>query len=117
MAGIGIWGSAANRLDNPKKIVFDSSDALYIADYDNHRVQKWAVGATAGSTVAGQADGTSGSTNTTLNRPSGIFLDSSNNLYVADTNNHRVQLWRNGSISGETVAGTGRLMKNDKEWL
>ncbi|CAF4350795.1 unnamed protein product, partial [Adineta steineri] len=38
-----------------------------------------------------------------------IFVDSSQNLYVADTYNNRVMFWANGSSSGTIVAGNGSL--------
>src|SRR5262249_25168048 len=45
-------------------------------------------------------------TNATMNAPSGIALDSAGNVYIADTNNHRVRkVSPAGVISG--VAGTG----------
>jgi hypothetical protein len=51
--------------------------------------------------------GSSGSGPTELNEPRGIFVDESLNLYVADTLNHRVQLFRPGQANGTTVVGTG----------
>ncbi|CAF5080308.1 unnamed protein product [Rotaria sp. Silwood1] len=88
-------------------IAFNSSSSLYIADQGDHRVQAWNVGDSLGTTVAGQPNGVSGSTSISLNQPSGVYVDSSNNVYVADTNNHRIQLWTYGALSGTTVAGTG----------
>ncbi|CAF1214705.1 unnamed protein product [Rotaria sordida] len=108
VAGTGVGGSSdSNRLYNPSDIVLDSSNALYIADQSNNRVVKWIVGELTGTTVAGQASGTAGSAAYELNQPGDIFVDSSNQLYVADTNNHRVQLWSSGAFTGKTVAGNG----------
>ena len=83
----------------------DSSNSIYIADYGNNRVQRWLPGATSGTTVAGQASGTSGSAANLLNRPTDVVVDSGGNVYVADSNNHRIQYWANGASSGITVAG------------
>jgi hypothetical protein len=68
------------------------------------------------TTVAGQANGTLGTTATFSNNPDGVFIDSNDNLYVSDTSNNRVQLWTNGASVGTLVAGTGRLqiLKNDR---
>ena len=33
-----------------------------------------------------------------LNGPWGIYVDSNQNIYIVDRNNHRVQVWLNGSI-------------------
>ncbi|CAF1506140.1 unnamed protein product [Rotaria magnacalcarata] len=102
-------GLASNQLYNPMSLAFGASNELYVADYYNNRIQKWVIGGTAGITVPGQPDAVSGSTSIYLNLPAGVVLDSSDNLYVSDSGNHRVQLWRNGSTSGTTIAGTGTL--------
>ncbi|CAF4697035.1 unnamed protein product, partial [Rotaria magnacalcarata] len=47
-----------------------------------------------------------GSTPDKLNNPWGLYVDSNQAVYIVDRNNHRVQLWNNGVISGVTVAGT-----------
>jgi sugar lactone lactonase YvrE len=109
VAGIvGSGSAAANRLNVPYGIAFDSSDTLYIADQSNNRIQKWPPGASNGTTVAGQANGAWGATASTLQSPTSVLVDSSNNIYVVDSSNHRIQLWLNGSSSGTTIAGNGR---------
>ena len=60
-----------------------------------------------GVTVAGSS-GISGSSADRLNQPWNIFIDQTNNyLYIADSQNHRIQLWLPGAVNGTTVAGTG----------
>lgn len=81
---------------------------LYIADQYYNRIQKWTIGDATGSTVAGQPNAVAGNSSYDLNQPSSIYVDSSYNIYVADTYNHRVQLWHSNSSSGTTVAGTGK---------
>ena len=50
----GSWiGSGANQLDRPRYIAVHGNGDLYISDYENNRIQKWAPGATEGITVAG----------------------------------------------------------------
>ena len=39
----------------------------------------------------------------------GIFVTNNSELYVADTNNHRVQLFRAGQLNGTTIAGREAL--------
>ncbi|CAF1651449.1 unnamed protein product, partial [Adineta ricciae] len=46
------------------------------------------------------------STSDALNSPNGIFVDVNLNLYVADTYNHRVQMFKQGQLHGKTVAGS-----------
>lgn len=40
----------------------------------------------------------SGSTGEKLNYPWGVFVDNSNNLFVVDRSNHRVQQWMIGKV-------------------
>lgn len=105
-------GTASDLLDWPMSLALDSSNALYIGDYSNNRVQKFLSGILNGTTVAGQANGTQNRTPETLSFPVGVFVDSSDNLYVADSGNSRVQLWSSGVSSGSTVAGNGREKTN-----
>jgi hypothetical protein len=68
---------------------------VYVADHPNHRVQKWAPGATSGVTVAG-GNGP-GSAADQLDKPWGVTLDGAGTVFVADYNNHRVQKWVQGT--------------------
>lgn len=99
-------GSAANQFGFPTGgIALDKDGNLYVADYKNHRIQKWAPGAAAGVTVAGGKG--QGSNADQLNYPQDVFIDKSGNLYIADAGNHRIQKWIPGATAGTTVAGTG----------
>jgi hypothetical protein len=83
---------------------------LFIADYGNHRVRKVTPGGVI-STVAG--NGTAGfsgdggpATSARLYNPSGVAIDASGNLFIADLNNNRIRkVTPDGIIS--TVAGNG----------
>jgi hypothetical protein len=108
VAGVGVYGTAANQLSSPIGLALDSSNTLYIGDLNNSRVQKWPMGAWLGTTVAGQANGVSGSANNSLNQAGGIAIDSADGIYVADIFNFRIQYWPNGGSSGTTVAGAGK---------
>ena len=104
-------GAATNSsLYSPSGVALDAAGNLYIADRGNNRIRE--VGANGIiSTVAGNGtNGYSGdggaATNANLNSPYGVAVDSSGNLYVADTGNHRIRkVAANGVIS--TVAGKG----------
>ena len=107
---VGSTGLAANLLNYPYAVYVDSSNSFYIADRSNNRVQKWLSGASSGTTVAGQANGGTGSGTNLLSFPTDVVADSSGNVYVADKGNSRVQLWLSGASVGTTVAGTtGKL--------
>lgn len=56
------------------------------------------------STVAGSMS-TIGTTGTLLYNPYGVSFDAYQNMYVADSSNHRIQFFPRGSSMGITVAG------------
>jgi len=96
-------GATASLLDFPVGLYVTPNDTIYIADYNNNRVQKWAPGATNGITIAGT--GVSGTSDSQLYYPANVFLDSSKNLFVVDYGNSRVQKFLPGSIHASIVAG------------
>jgi len=94
----------------PSGIVADAAGNLFIADTSNSRIRR--VDATTGaiSTVAGNgAQAFSGdggpATSASLGDPSGVAVDGSGNLFIADTNNNRIRKVAAGVIT--TVAGNG----------
>ncbi|CAF1194420.1 unnamed protein product [Adineta steineri] len=52
------------------------------------------------------SNGTAGSTSTLLNYPWGIYVKTDFTLYVADSNNNRIQSFKFGELNGTTVAGS-----------
>lgn len=107
MAGTGGGGNTPDKLSQPRCLYFDATNALYICDYNNNRIQKWILGAPNGTTVAGNASGTMGTDARGLDNLTDIAFDKFNNMYVADYNNHRVQRFAPNSLVGTTVAGIG----------
>ncbi|CAF1566765.1 unnamed protein product [Didymodactylos carnosus] len=92
VAGGNGAGNSLSQLTYPRAVIVDEAGGdLYISDTNNHRIMKWKIGATSGIVIAGSSTGTAGSTATTLYYPNGISLDSNQNLYVADSVNHRIQ--------------------------
>jgi DNA-binding beta-propeller fold protein YncE len=111
VAGVtGINGAAANQLNTPARITMDSFDSLYIADFDNHRIQKYLLNATSGTTIAGLPNATSCSSAICLNYPTDVAVDSNGNIYIPDSDNQRLQLWAAGAIVGITVDGNGEAL-------
>ena len=98
------------RLWHPGGVAVDGSGALYIADTFNHRIRRVdASGALTTIAGIGESDfsGDGGlAAGAWLNQPEGVAVDTSGNVYIADTHNHRV---RRVDASGiiTTVAGTG----------
>jgi len=105
-------GSAAKaaQMNAPAGMTFDPAGNLYIADSGNNRVRMISPSGTI-TTVAGTgAPGFSGdfgpATAAQLNQPSSVALDSSGNLYIADTANNRVRVVLTDGII-RTLAGNG----------
>ena len=104
VAGVtGNPGAGLNQLNSPTGVFVDLQGNLYVADFGNHRVVKWAPNASSGVVVAG-GNG-SGAAANQLNGPQGIFVDNGGNIYISDQQNHRVQKWIPGAAEGTTVAG------------
>lgn len=107
--GDGGPGPAA-ALSSPSSVALDSSGNVFIADSNNSRIRKIDPLGTI-STFAGNGNfnfaGDGGQArNAVLNRPSGVVVDASGNVYVSDTRNNRVRkIAANGVIT--TVAGRG----------
>jgi sugar lactone lactonase YvrE len=109
-AGFGGDGGPAEsaELNYPNGIALDAAGDLCIAETADGRIRKITNGSI--TTVAGNgtlAFGGDGgpATGVQLNRPFGVAVDSSGNLYVADTYNDRIRKIVNGVIA--TVAGNG----------
>lgn len=103
-------GTGANaEFDNPTGIAADSSGNVYVADTGNNVIRKISSAGMV-STLAGSSAGTSGSADGTgsaasFNSPRGVTVDSSGNVYVADTLNSTIRkISSTGLVS--TVAGT-----------
>lgn len=108
-------GGATGRFGEPRGVVVDSSGNVYVADYSAHVIHKVSPSGVI-SKFAGTAPttgSTDGTTTALFNGPSGLALDSANNLYVADTTNNTLRkISPSGSVS--TLAGlSGRSSSVD----
>src|ERR1700743_3109281 len=85
-------GTAAS-FHSPFGIAIDGSGNLYVADAGNNQVRKispaGSVTTFAGSGVKGANNATG--TAATFNTPSGVAVDASGNVYVADENNNLIR--------------------------
>jgi sugar lactone lactonase YvrE len=117
VAGTGVAGSlgdggpaTAAQLNEPEGLALDAAGNVYVAEYAGHRVRKFALGGAiqtiAGTGVAGfSGDGGAG-TAAALNRPIGLLVNPSGDVFIADYSNNRVRkLSAAGTMS--TVAGNG----------
>jgi hypothetical protein len=127
-----IWGGVVagtnlGKFNMPSGLAVDRLGNLYVADQNNHRIQKrsatngqWTVVGSntfiSGVAVFGAALGQ-------FHSPADVAVDSSLNLYVADTWNHRVQklstsgVWSvfvtNGTLAGRVQYPQGLHVDGD----
>ena len=119
IAGNGIEGFAGDgglaisaELNGINGVAVDVSGNVYLLDFANARVRKVAASTGILTTVAG--NGTAGfsgdggaATSAQINQATGIAVDGSGNLYVADSLNNRVRMVTASTGIITTVAGNG----------
>jgi DNA-binding beta-propeller fold protein YncE len=89
------WGQAGSLIGqfrDPEGIAVAPDGTLYVADTGNHRVQKFhADGTFVSKWGRNGGDGTAGTGDGEFNRPKGVAVDAAGNVFVTDSDNHRVQ--------------------------
>jgi sugar lactone lactonase YvrE len=106
-------GDAATsaKLSYPEGVAVDTKGNVYIADYSNDVVRKIAGGIISTIAGIGEVNGYSGdggpATNALLDQPSAVAVDSSGNVFIADTYNCRVREINASTGIITTVAGNG----------
>jgi trimeric autotransporter adhesin len=117
VAGAGTAGysgdggpASSAKFNAPAAVAVDGSGNIYVVDMNNQVIRE--VSASTGyiSTVAG--NGTAGfsgdggaATSAELRYPSGVAVDSSGNIYIADNYNHRIRKVTVSTGDISTVAG------------
>ncbi|MDR3694169.1 hypothetical protein [Mucilaginibacter sp.] len=112
-AGTGVRGAIngpgnAATFNQPQALTIDAGGNVYVADEGNNLIRKilpdGTVSTLAGSGAAGAANGAGASAS--FDKPAGITVDASGNLYVGDSNNNLIRkITPAGVVS--TYAGTG----------
>jgi hypothetical protein len=108
LAGNGTVGSTGDggaastaTVTAPAAVALDSGNDLYLAGSDNKvrliTASTGGIATVAGTGAAAYTGDGSAATAATLNNPSGLAVDSANNVYIADTGNGVVR-----KISGQT---------------
>jgi trimeric autotransporter adhesin len=115
-AGVGIPGYSGDggqatsaQLCHPSGVAIDSAGNLYIADGGNHRIRR-VTPAGVITTIAGNGtggfSGDGGKATSAQLSTASVAMDSTGNLYIADSENHRIRkVAPTGLIA--TVAGNG----------
>ncbi|MGA2920878.1 MAG: hypothetical protein ABSE28_07215 [Candidatus Sulfotelmatobacter sp.] len=136
VAGSGTQGYAGDgaaavsaELDGPVGVFVDSAENIFIADTSNHAIREVVASSGIINTVAGNGTqcsspsagcGDGGAAiSAQLADPNGVFLDASENIYIADAGDNRIRVVNTStqavSVAGvsippgniATVAGTG----------
>jgi len=88
----------------------DIANYVYCSMRTEHRVVKQSLGASMNTLITVAGTGSPGSASNMLDHPDGIFVNINFDLYVADCDNNRVQLFKFGQLNGITVAGKNALL-------
>ena len=105
VAGGNGWGNAVNQFHLPHGFdIDDDNQSIVIADYMNHGIVEWKMGASNGKVIGGGQG--KGSRLDQLNWPTDVLIDKeTNSLLIADRRNQRVLRWSRhpGTTQGEVI--------------
>ncbi|MDE0102383.1 MAG: hypothetical protein OXN89_08380 [Bryobacterales bacterium] len=119
IAGTGEQGCACDGcpaveapLDGPAGLAVDGDGNVFVSESGNHRVRRISsdglIATVAGTAMAGYVGDGGKATEALLWSPKGLATDRHGNLFVSDSDNHRVRRIDQAGII-TTVAGTGEI--------
>ncbi len=88
-------GTAAGQFNQPRGIAVDNQGRIYVVDAGNQRIQRFTPDGLFDMSFgsAGSGDGQFAPFPGSVGGPNGIAFDGDGNMYVADTWNHRIQVF------------------------
>ena len=103
----GVVSTFATGFSRPNGLAIDTSGNIYVADELNHKIKKVTSGGNV-TTLAGSSAGMTNATGTSaqFNSPSGVAVDASGNVYVADRSNNLIRKITSAGVV-TTFAGSG----------
>ena len=108
---VGKWASNLSSSEDVMSVsnncfglFIDVSNSLYCSMQAPDQVVKESLDTNGANQSVAAGIGSKGSNLNQLNNPQGIFVDFLFKLYVADRDNHRIQTFMPGNISGTTVS-------------
>ena len=115
VANVTTFGASASpAFNSPAGLAVDAAGNLYVADSANNQIRKITPGGTvtvlAGTGAVGSADGAANVA--TFNSPEGVAVDSSGNVFVADTDNNEIREIHASSGQVTTVVGAAAGLYN-----
>jgi Uncharacterized conserved protein len=103
--GTGSSGCGQGQFFAPNDVTVDSSGKIYVADSANNRIQVFTASGSFEYSI-GKSDCTSGTNIGEFDNPGGIYVDSSGKIYVADSDNDRIQVFTASGVFDYSI-GTG----------
>jgi sugar lactone lactonase YvrE len=103
---IGSEGKGNAQFEFPKNLALDAQGNLYVADSDNHRIQKFAANGEFALAWGSRTPDNVVPPPNTFNQPWSVAVDQAGNVYVADTWNHRIQKF---DANGKFITTWGAL--------
>lgn len=106
-------GGNNSQLIHPVAFYFESlSNSLIISNDGRSNIVRWVLGATNWTLIAGNMNGSAGTTMAEFRNPTDVTLDPMGNMYVADRFNHRIQFFPIDRSVGMTIAGISNMSGN-----
>jgi sugar lactone lactonase YvrE len=104
--------ATSKKLHSPEGLAVDKEENIFIVGYGDNKIHKVIASSgiiikVAGTGAASYSGDGGQATIATLNEPSGVTLDTTGNIYIADTRNNRIRKVTVSTGVISTVAGNG----------